>query len=59
MNTTKGKKERLGRILQMHANSRTEIEEVYSGDIAAAVSLKDTITGDTLASENSHVILNQ
>lgn len=57
MNTSKGKKERLGRILQMHANSRTEIEEVYSGDIAAAVGLKDTITGDTLASENSHVIL--
>lgn len=57
MNTSKGKKERLGRILQMHANSRTEIEEVYSGDIAAAVGLKDTITGDTLASENSHVVL--
>jgi len=57
MNTSKGKKERLGRILQMHANSRTEIDEVYSGDIAAAVGLKDTITGDTLASENSHVIL--
>jgi elongation factor G len=57
MNTSKGKKERLGRILQMHANSRTEIDEVYSGDIAAAVGLKDTITGDTLASEKRDVIL--
>lgn len=57
MNATKGKKERLGRILQMHANSRTEIEEVYSGDIAAAVGLKDTITGDTLCSDKTHVIL--
>ncbi len=57
MNATKDKKERLGRILQMHANSRTEIEEVYSGDIAAAVGLKDTITGDTLCSEKTHVIL--
>ncbi|MBN2877977.1 MAG: elongation factor G, partial [Bacilli bacterium] len=56
-NATKGKKERLGRILQMHANSRTEIEEVYSGDIAAAVGLKDTITGDTLCSVNKHVVL--
>ena len=57
MNTSKGKKERLGRILQMHANSRTEIDEVYSGDIAAAVGLKDTITGDTLASEKKDVVL--
>lgn len=56
-NASKGKKERLGRILQMHANSRTEIEEVYSGDIAAAVGFKDTITGDTLCSVNKHVIL--
>lgn len=56
-NATKGKKERLGRILQMHANSRTEIDEVYSGDIAAAVGLKDTITGDTLCSINKHYIL--
>jgi len=57
VNTSKGKKERLGRILQMHANSRTEIEEVYSGDIAAAVGFKDTITGDTLCSEKTHVVL--
>jgi len=57
VNTSKDKKERLGRILQMHANSRTEIDEVYSGDIAAAVGLKDTITGDTLCSEKTHVIL--
>jgi len=57
MNATKGKKERLGRILQMHANSRTEIDEVYAGDIAAAVGFKDTVTGDTLCSEKTHVIL--
>jgi elongation factor G len=57
MNTSKGKKERLGRILQMHANSRTEIDEVYSGDIAAAVGFKDTITGDTLTSEKIDIIL--
>jgi elongation factor G len=57
VNTSKGKKERLGRILQMHANSRTEIDEVYSGDIAAAVGFKDTITGDTLCSEKTHVVL--
>jgi len=56
-NASKGKKERLGRILQMHANSRTEIEEVYSGDIAAAVGFKDTITGDTLCATDKHVIL--
>ena len=56
-NATKGKKERLGRILQMHANSRTEIDEVYSGDIAAAVGLKDTITGDTLCATNRHIVL--
>lgn len=47
-NATKGKRERVGRILQMHANSRQEIPEVFSGDIAAAVGLKDTTTGDTL-----------
>ncbi|MDT8336585.1 MAG: elongation factor G [Candidatus Izemoplasmatales bacterium] len=57
MNTSKGKKERLGRILQMHANSRTEIDEVYSGDIAAAVGFKDTITGDTLTSEKIDIVL--
>ncbi|MBU1145298.1 MAG: elongation factor G [Firmicutes bacterium] len=57
MNASKGKKERLGRILQMHANHRTEIDKVYSGDIAAAVGFKDTITGDTLCSDKTHVIL--
>jgi len=57
LNATKGKRERVGRILQMHANSRQEISEVYSGDIAAAVGLKDTITGDTLCDEKHPVIL--
>ena len=56
-NTTKGKRERIGRILQMHANKREEIEEVHAGEIAAAVGLKDTGTGDTLCDEKSHVIL--
>ncbi|MGM0214035.1 elongation factor G [Enterococcus sp. AZ109] len=56
-NATKGKRERVGRILQMHANSRSEISEVYAGDIAAAVGLKDTTTGDTLCAEKSPVIL--
>jgi elongation factor G len=56
-NSTKGKKERIGRILQMHANSREEISEVYSGDIAAAVGLKDTTTGDTLCSQDAPIIL--
>lgn len=56
-NSTKGKKERVGRILQMHANHRQEIEEVYSGDIAAAVGLKITTTGDTLCDEKNEVIL--
>ncbi len=56
-NSTKGKKERIGRILQMHANHREEIDMVYSGDIAAAVGLKDTTTGDTLCDENAPVIL--
>ena len=56
-NSTKGKKERIGRILQMHANHRQEIEEVYSGDIAAAVGLKTTTTGDTLCDEKHEVIL--
>ena len=56
-NSTKGKKERIGRILQMHANKREEIEEVYSGDIAAAVGLKDTTTGDTLCDEKKDIIL--
>lgn len=56
-NSTKDKKERIGRILQMHANRREEIEEVYSGDIAAAVGLKDTTTGDTLCDEKHAIIL--
>jgi len=57
LNATKNKRERIGRILQMHANSRKEISEVYAGDIAAAVGLKDTGTGDTLCDEKSPVIL--
>ncbi|MED1954824.1 elongation factor G [Brevibacillus nitrificans] len=57
LNSTKGKRERVGRILQMHANHREEIQTVYSGDIAAAVGLKDTTTGDTLCDEKSPVIL--
>ncbi len=56
-NSTKGKRERVGRILQMHANHREEISVVYAGDIAAAVGLKDTTTGDTLCDEKSQVIL--
>ena len=56
-NATKGKRERLGRILQMHANHREEIEKVYSGDIAAAVGLKQTTTGDTLCDEKKPIIL--
>ena len=57
LNATKGKKERIGRILQMHADKREEISTVYSGDIAAAVGLKDTTTGDTLCDEKHEVIL--
>ncbi|MCC8065116.1 MAG: elongation factor G [Clostridiales bacterium] len=57
LNSTKGKRERIGRILQMHANHREDIEKVYSGDIAAAVGLKNTTTGDTLCDENHPVIL--
>ncbi|PTD31095.1 elongation factor G [Mycoplasma leachii] len=57
LNSTKQQKERVGRILQMHANNRTEIEEVYSGDIAAAVGLKNTTTGDTLCDEKHEIIL--
>lgn len=57
LNSTKNKRERIGRILQMHANHREEIQTVYSGDIAAAVGLKDTTTGDTLCEENNPVIL--
>ncbi|WP_338983386.1 elongation factor G [Spiroplasma endosymbiont of Othius punctulatus] len=57
MNATKGKKERIGRILRMHANNREEIEEVYAGEIAAAVGLKDTVTGDTLTDEKNEIVL--
>ncbi len=57
MNPTKGKKERIGRVLQMHANHREEIDTVYAGDIAAAVGLKDTFTGDTLTDPEHPVIL--
>ena len=57
LNASKGKRERVGRILQMHANSREEIEEVHSGEIAAAVGLKDTGTGDTLCDEKAPIIL--
>ncbi|MDQ6422083.1 elongation factor G [Paenibacillus sp. LHD-117] len=57
LNATKNKRERIGRILQMHANSRQEISEVYAGDIAAAVGLKDTITGDTLCDEKHTIVL--
>ena len=57
VNTTKGVKERLGRIMQMHANHREEIKEVYSGDIAAAIGFKSTTTGDTLAEEKYDIIL--
>ncbi len=57
LNSTKDSKERIGRLLQMHANNRTEISEVYTGDIAAAVGLKNTTTGDTLCDEKKPVIL--
>lgn len=57
LNTSKGKRERVGRILQMHANSRQEIETVYSGDIAAAIGLKDTTTGDSLTDEKAKIVL--
>lgn len=56
-NSTKGKRERIGRILQMHANSRTEVDKVYAGDIAAAVGFKDVTTGDTLCDEKDPIIL--
>ena len=57
MNSTKGEKERIGRILQMHANQRKEITEVYAGEIAAAVGLKNTTTADTLCAENSFCVM--
>ena len=56
-NSTKGKRERVGRILQMHANHREEIEQLYAGDIAAVVGLRDTTTGDTLCDEKNQVVL--
>ena len=56
-NATKGKRERIGRILRMHANHREEMEEIYAGDIAAAVGVKETTTGDTLCVENKPIIL--
>ena len=56
-NSAKGKKERFGRLVQMHSNARKEIEQVYAGDIAAAVGLKATTTGDTLCDEDHHIIL--
>ena len=59
LNSTKDKKERVGRILQMHANKRTEISDVYAGDIAAVVGLKNTTTGDTLCDEKKPIILEQ
>ena len=57
LNSTKGQKERIGRILQMHANHREDIETVYSGDIAAVIGLKNTTTGDTLCDEKAPIIL--
>jgi elongation factor G len=57
MNTAKNKKERIGRLLQMHANTREEIKDIYAGDIAAVVGLKNTFTGDTLAASNQPVIM--
>ncbi len=57
LNATKGKRERIGRLLKMHANKREEIKEVYAGDIAAAVGLRDTTTGDTLCEETTPIVL--
>ncbi len=57
LNSTKGKRERIGRMLQMHANHREEIDEVYAGDIAAVVGLKDTFTGDTLSDPDHPIVL--
>src|SRR5256884_10008239 len=55
--SVKGKKERIGRLLKMHANKREEIKEVYAGDIAAGVGLRDTTTGDTLCDESRPIVL--
>src|SRR5262249_59414776 len=57
VNATKGKTERIGRLLKMHANKREEIKEVYAGDIAAAVGLKSVTTGDTLCDEKKPIVL--
>ena len=57
LNTTKGQRERIGRLLKMHANKREEIKEVYAGDIAAAVGLKNVTTGDTICDPNDPVVL--
>ena len=54
-NSSKGKRERAAKLLLMHANSRTEAEEIYAGDIAAIVGLKETVTGETLCSEGRHI----
>ena len=59
LNPVKGKKQRIGRILQMHANSREEVKEVRAGDIAAAVGLKNVSTGDTLCAPDSYIVLEQ
>jgi elongation factor G len=56
-NPTRGKRERIGRLLKMHANKREDIKEIYAGDIAACVGLKSTVTGDTLCSQDAHVVL--
>src|SRR5206468_8677419 len=57
LNTTKGKSERIGRLLKMHANKREEISEIYAGDICACVGLKNVTTGDTICSEKAPILL--
>ncbi|MEG1354155.1 MAG: EF-Tu/IF-2/RF-3 family GTPase, partial [Malacoplasma sp.] len=57
LNANKGKKERIGRLIQMHSNSRKDIDKVYAGDIACAVGLKDVVTGNTLCTEDAPIIL--
>ena len=57
MNTTKSKKERVGRMVQMHSNNREEIKDVRAGDIAACIGLKDITTGDTLSDSNKPIVL--
>ena len=56
-NVTKGRKERVGRLVKMHANKREEIQEVYAGDICAAVGLKQVVTGDTICDEKAPILL--